>query len=151
MDFVSDALSNGRRFRALTMVDHFTRESIAIEVDTSLSGQRVIRVLDWLKLIQGLPETIIVDNGPEFTSRAMLSWAQENQVKLHFIDPGKPMQNAYIESFNGRLRDGCLNQHWFRDLREARQIIETWRQDYNQERPHRFHRDREDLPGLCTR
>jgi len=83
-------------------------------VDTSLSGQRVIRVPDWLKLIQGLPETIIVDNGPEFTSRAMLSWAQENQVKLHFIDPGKPVQNAYIESFNGRLRDECLNQHWFK-------------------------------------
>lgn len=136
MDFVADAFSDGQRFRALTMMDNFTRESVAIEVDTSLSGQRVIRVLDWLKLIQGLPETIIVDNGPEFTSRAMLSWAQENQVKLHFIDPGKPMQNAYIESFNGRLRDECLNQHWFRDLREARQIIETWRQDYNQERPH---------------
>lgn len=136
MDFVADAFSDGQRFRALTIMDNFTRESVAIEVDTSLSGQRVIRVLDWLNLIQGLPETIIVDNGPEFTSRAMLSWAQENQVKLHFIDPGKPVQNAYIESFNGRLRDECLNQHWFKNLNEARQIIEAWRVDYNQERPH---------------
>lgn len=136
MDFVADAFSDGRRFRALTMMDNFTRESVAIEVDISLSGQRVTRVLDWLKLVQGLPETIIVDNGPEFTSKAMLSWAQENQVKLHFIDPGKPVQNAYIESFNGRLRDECLNQHWFKNLNEARQIIEDWRVDYNQERPH---------------
>ena len=136
MDFVSDAFSDGRRFRALTMLDNFTRESVAIEVDISLSGQRVTRVLDWLKLVQGLPETIIVDNGPEFTSRAMLAWSVDNQVNLHFIDPGKPVQNAYIESFNGRLRDECLNQHWFQDLREARTIIEAWRVDYNRERPH---------------
>ncbi len=136
MDFVSDALSDGRRFRALTVMDNFTRESVTIEVDTSISGERVTRVLDWLKMVHGLPETIIVDNGPEFTSRAMLSWAQENQVKLHFIDPGKPVQNAYIESFNGRLRDECLNQHWFKDLREAKTIIEVWRTDYNRERPH---------------
>lgn len=136
MDFVSDSLYNGRRFRALTMVDHFTRESVAIEADTSLPGQRVTRVLNWLKLVHGLPETIVVDNGPEFTSRAMLTWSQENQVNLHFIDPGKPVQNAYIESFNGRLRDECLSQHWFRDLPEARRIIEAWRQDYNQKRPH---------------
>lgn len=102
MDFVSDALSDGRRFRALTVMDNFTRESVTIEVDTSISGERVTRVLDWQKRIHGLPETIIVDNGPEFTSKAMLLWSQENQVNLHFIDPGKPVQNAYIESFNGR-------------------------------------------------
>lgn len=136
MDFVSDAFSDGRRFRALTMMDNFTRESVAIEVDTSLSGERVTRVLDWLKMTHGLPETIIVDNGPEFTSRAMLAWSVDNQVNLHFIDPGKPVQNAYIESFNGRLRDECLNQHWFKNLAEARQIIEAWRVDYNRERPH---------------
>ena len=136
MDFVSDALSDGRRFRALTMMDNFTRESVAIEVDSSLSGERVTRVLDWLKMTHGLPETIIVDNGPEFTSRAMLAWSVDNQVNLQFIDPGKPVQNAYIESFNGRLRDECLNQHWFKNLREAKTIIEAWRVDYNRERPH---------------
>lgn len=136
MDFVSDAFSDSRRFRALTMIDNFTKESVAIEIDTSLSGLRVTRVLDWLGLVHGLPETIIVDNGSEFTSKAMLIWSHENNVKLHFIDPGKPTQNAFIESFNGRFRDECLNQHWFKNLREAKTIIEAWRKDYNNERPH---------------
>jgi putative transposase len=136
MDFVSDTLSGGRRFRALNIVDCHSREALHTEVDTSLSGQRVVRVLERLRERRGLPHTIQVDNGPEFTSRALDEWAFVNQVKLHFIEPGKPVQNAVIESFNGKMRDECLNQEWFLDLQDARGRIEAWRDDYNQMRPH---------------
>ncbi|MEX2430967.1 MAG: IS3 family transposase, partial [Dehalococcoidia bacterium] len=136
MDFVSDSLANGRRVRILTVVDDFTRECLATEVDTSLPGLRVARVLDQLREIRGLPEVITVDNGPEFAGRALDAWAYAREVRLHFIEPGKPVQNAYIESFNGRLRDECLNEHWFGSLHQARSIIEAWREDYNGVRPH---------------
>jgi putative transposase len=121
----------------LTVVDTFTRESLAIEVDTSLPGARVDRVLDQVIAERGaIPTEITLDNGPELTSRALDQWAYERGVRLRFIDPGKPVQNAYIESFNGRLRDECLNEHWFLTLAHAREIIEEWRIDYNQRRPH---------------
>lgn len=136
MDFVSDALSCGRRFRALTLIDAHSRECLALEVDTSLTSQRVVRVLEQLKEWRGLPQVIQVDNGSEFTSRVMDQWAYENKVKLHFIDPGKPTQNGHIESFNGKLRDECLNMEWFTSLKEAKNVIENWREDYNSFRPH---------------
>lgn len=137
MDFVSDQLgSTGRRFRCLTVVDDFTRECLALEVDTSLPGDRVARVLERLAFLRGLPKTIVVDNGPEFTGRSMDSWAFEKGIKLDYIRPGKPVENAYIESFNGRFRDECLNEHWFVTLREAQVRIEAWREDYNRNRPH---------------
>ena len=136
MDFVSDTLSCGRRFRGLNIVDCHSREALCIEVDTSLTGQRVVRALHWLGETRGLPRTIQVDNGPEFTGRALDEWAFRNRVKLHFIEPGKPVQNAVIESFNGKMRDECLNQEWFRNLDEARTSIEKWREDYNGFRPH---------------
>ncbi len=136
MDFVADALANGRRIRVLTVLDDFTRESLATEVDTSLPGLRVTRVLERLAIERGLPELITVDNGPEFAGRVLDAWAYSNDVHLHFIDPGKPVQNAYIESFNGRLRDECLNEHWFMSLPAARSIVEAWRDDYNAVRPH---------------
>ena len=136
IDFVSDALGSGRRFRTLNVVDDFSREAPVIEVDTSLGGVRVTRVLDRLRLERGLPVEIRSDNGPEFTSRAVEQWAYENGVEWHFIEPGKPTENAYIESFNGKFRDECLNENWFTSLADARQKIEHWRQDYNQARPH---------------
>lgn len=136
MDFVSDCLDGGRKFRALTIVDDFTRESPAIEVDHSLPGLRVTRVLDQLAITRGLPKIITVDNGPEFAGRDLDLWAFRNGVKIHFIQPGKPVQNAYIESFNGRLRDECLNQNYFMNLNDARLRIEAWRNDYNEHRPH---------------
>jgi putative transposase len=136
MDFVSDTLSCGRRFRGLNIVDCHSREALCIEVDTSLTGQRVVRVLQRLGETRGLPQTIQVDNGPEFTGRVLDEWAFRNRVKLHFIEPSKPVQNAVIESFNGKMRDECLNQEWFTDLDEARTRIEKWREDYNEFRPH---------------
>lgn len=136
MDFVSDNLFNGRRFRVLTVVDNFSRECPVMEADHSLTGQRVARVLDRIALVRGLPQVITVDNGPEFISKALDLWAIENKVRLQFIAPGKPVQNAFIESFNGRLRDECLNEHIFVNLHNAQQIIESWRQDYNTNRPH---------------
>ena len=136
MDFVSDCLWARRRFRSLTIVDDFSRESPAIEVATSLGGYRVVRVLDHLAEVRGLPEVITVDNGPEFTSQALDEWAYRRGVKLDFIRPGKPMENAYVESFNGKFRDECLKENWFSTLQEAWQIIEAWRVDYNQVRPH---------------
>lgn len=136
MDFVSDSLYNGRRFRVLTVVDDLSRECPVLEVDHSLTGQRVTRVLDRIALTRGLPEVITVDNGPEFISKALDLWAYENSVKLRFIQPGKPVQNAYIESFNGKFRNECLNDNVFVSLQSARNIIEAWRQDYNSERPH---------------
>lgn len=136
LDFVSDALADGRRIRILTIVDDFTRESLKMVVDTSLSGKRVARELSELIAVRGKPGGIISDNGTEFTSNAILTWAGEMGVNWHYIQPGKPMQNGYIESFNGKLRDECLNEHWFRSLHDARIIIEKWREDYNHERPH---------------
>jgi len=136
MDFVQDQLADGRRFRVLTIVDAFTRECPALEVDTSIGGKRVARVLDRLAFLRGLPEAITIDNGPEFTSNALDEWAYRNNVKLDFIRPGKPIENAYIESFNGKLRDECLNDNWFLSLNDAREIIEAWRIDYNRHRPH---------------
>lgn len=136
MDFTHDNLCSGRKFRTLNLMDGYTREALAIEVDTSLPGARVVQVLERLKQTRGVPEKIVVDNGPEFISRAVDQWAFENGVELYFIEPGKPTQNAYIESFNGKFRDECLNQNWFVDLADARRIIEAWRVDYNTARPH---------------
>ena len=136
MDFVSDQTVTGRRFRALTIIDDFSRECPAIEVDTSLGGARVVTVLEKLSETRGLPEVITTDNGPEFAGRAMDEWAYRRGVKLNFIRPGKPIENAYAESFNGRLRDECLNTNWFMNLKHARDIIEEWRTDYNEVRPH---------------
>jgi len=136
IDFVSDCVSTGRVIRMLTVVDDCTRECPAIEVDSSLGGLRVRRVLDRIAQERGMPEAIVLDNGPEFRGRALAAWSEERGVRLEFIQPGKPAQNAYAESFNGRLRDECLNANWFTSLSDARRKIETWRQDYNQERPH---------------
>ena len=136
MDFVADRLSDGRQFRLLTLVDNFSRVSPAIEIDFSLNGRRVVEVLERLKGSCGLPKVIKVDNGSEFISKAMDEWAHRNGVKLDFSRPGKPTDNAFIESFNGRLRQECLNQNWFTSLADARGIVETWREDYNQFRPH---------------
>lgn len=136
MDFVADRLSDGRSIRMLTLVDNFSRVSPAIEVDFSLNGKRVVEVLERLKLTVGLPKTIKVDNGSEFISKVVDEWAHYNGVKLDFSRPGKPTDNAFIESFNGRLRQECLNQNWFTSLADTKQIIEAWREDYNQLRPH---------------
>ena len=135
-DFVSDALAWGRAIRLFAVVDVCTREALAIEVDTSLPGVRVVRVLEQLTAARGCPGEVVLDNGPELTGKALDEWAYAHHVHLHFIDPGQPVQNAVIESFNGRLRDECLNQHWFVSLADARQIIEAWRLDYNDARPH---------------
>lgn len=118
------------------MVDDYTRECPAMEVDTSLGGWRVRRMLDRLVAERGRPEAIVLDNGPEFRGRALAAWSEQWGVRLEFIEPGKPVQNAYVESFNGRLRDECLNANWFTSLRDARQKIEQWRRDYNEQRPH---------------
>lgn len=136
MDFVSDQLACGRRFRVLNIVDDFSRECVGQVVDLGISGNRVARLLDQLAETRGLPATLVSDNGPEFTSKAMFLWAHRRKTKLHFIEPGKPIQNAFVESFNGKLRDACLNQHWFLDLEEARADIEAWRRHYNEVRPH---------------
>ncbi len=136
MDFQHDLLATGQRFRSLNIVDDFSRECPAIEVDTSLPGTRVVRVLDRLAETRGLPLEIVLDNGPEMISKALDEWAYRNGVRLNFIEPGKPTQNAFIESFNGRFRDECLNENWFLDLGDAREIIEAWRIDYNTSRPH---------------
>ena len=136
MDFVSDALFDGRRLRALTVVDAFTREALAIDVDQGIKGEQVVEVTARISSIRGAPSTIRVDNGPEFISKPLDRWAYENGVTLDFSRPGKPMDNAFVESFNGRLRDECLNTHWFLSLEDARAKIEAWRRDYNESRPH---------------
>ncbi len=136
MDFVADGPIGGRRLRCLTIVDDCTRECLAIEVDTSLPGLRVKTVLDRLADTRGLPQSITVDNGPEFDGKVLDQWAYRTGVQLSFIRPGKPNENAYIESFNGKFRDECLNEHWFISLAHARRIIEDWRIEYNTERPH---------------
>jgi putative transposase len=136
MDFVADTLCDGRKIRCLTIVDDCSRESPAIEVDTSISGRRVVTVLERLADLRGLPLSITVDHGPEFESQVLDEWAYRRRVQLNFIRPGKPVENAYIESFNARFRDECLNEHWFMTLGHARQVIENWRIEYNTERPH---------------
>lgn len=135
LDFVSDTLGDGRRFRILCMVDDFSRECLATVVDTSLGGVRVVRELERLTTERAVPQEMISDNGTELTSGAVLRWAT-GRLAWHYIEPGKPVQNAFIESFNSRLRDECLNEHVFLSLTEARQIIEAWRYDYNHCRPH---------------
>ncbi len=136
MDYVSDSLGSGRKIRALTIVDTYTRECLAMEVDTSLPGARVRRVLERLAQQRLRPEELRVDNGPEFISRAVGAWCEENRLRLFHIQPGRPMQNGHVESFNGRLRDECLNANWFTSLHDARRKIEAWRRDYNEQRPH---------------
>lgn len=136
MDFVMDALASGKRFRALTIVDNYTRECPWIEVDFSLPGLRVSRVLERLRASRGLPDVIKVDNGPEFAGKDLDQWAYRRGVKLHFIQPGKPSQNGCIESFNGKFRDECLNQNYFQTIDIARLKIEAWRKEYNDDRPH---------------
>ena len=136
MDFMSDELYDGRRIRLLTLVDNFTRESLAIEVSDHLGGHRVAEVLMRLGEERNLPRTIRVDNGPEFISKVLDQWAYLNGVALDFSRPGKPTDNAFIEAFNGRLRQECLNESWFLSLDDAREKVEVWRQEYNRQRPH---------------
>ncbi len=135
-DFVSDSLFDGRRLRALTVVDNFTRGSLAIAVDQGIKGEQVVTVLERIVAERGAPKSIRVDNGPEFVSKVLDRWAYERGVTLDFSRPGKPTDNAYVESFNGRLREECLNVNWFLSLEDARAKIEAWRQDYNESRPH---------------
>jgi putative transposase len=136
LDFTEDCLANGRRFRTANLKDDCTRECPAILVDFSLPGQRVATMLEDVARERGYPDVLVVDNGPELRGRDLDRWAYENGVRLFFIDPGKPMQNGSIESFNGRFREECLDQSWFTSLAEARRIIEAWRLDYNEHRPH---------------
>jgi putative transposase len=136
MDFVADTLLDGRRFRVLTVVDNFTRECPIIEAGISLTGKSVVEQLERLARGRGLPRSITVDNGSEFISKALDYWAYQHDVKLDFIRPGKPVENAFIESFNGRLRDECLNANIFVSIADAKQKLERWRQDYNENRPH---------------
>ena len=136
MDFVFDELANGRRVKTLTVVDDCSKEVVQIAVDTSIPALYVTRALDQVKAERGLPKVIRTDNGPEFAGRTMQTWAAKNGVELRFIQPGKPVQNAYIESFNSRFRDECLSQHWFASLSHMRSIVDSWRDDYNHHRPH---------------
>jgi len=136
MDFVTDSIVTGRRFRALVIVDNYSRECPVIEVDTSLGGAKVVSVLERLAETRELPDVITIDNGPEFAGKVLDEWAYRKGVMLNFIRPGKPIENAYAESFIGRLRDECLNESWFISLKHARDIIESWRIDYNEGRPH---------------
>jgi putative transposase len=136
LDFMSDALSDGRRFRVLGVLDQCSRECLSLLADTSIGGARVVRVLDQLIGRYGRPACIVSDNGTELTSRVVLQWAQDQRIDWHYITPGKPSENGFTESLNGKIRDECLNEHWFSTLIEARQILEDWRQDYNTMRPH---------------
>jgi putative transposase len=136
MDFIEDGLVTGRKFRTFNVVDAFSRKSLASDVDTSLPGARVVDVLDRLAETRGHPEELVIDNGPEFIGRARDQWASTHSVRLHYIAPGKPVQNAHIESFHGRFRDECLNESWFLTQADARRIIEAWRHHYNTVRPH---------------
>ena len=135
MDFVFDRTAEGRSIKSLTVVDDATHEAVAIVPERALGGHQLVRILEQLASTRGLPKAIRTDNGKEFCSRAMLTWAHARSVQLFLIEPGKPNQNAYIESFNGRFRDECLNEHWFTSLQQARVIVETWRREYNEERP----------------
>lgn len=137
LDFVHDRLRSNRRFRILAVGDDFTRENLALEADFAFSGERITRVLDAIAELRGYPDVIVMDNGPEMCSLAMLRWAVDRRVRLHHIAPGKPVQNAFIESFNGRLRDECLNEHDFTTIFDARRILAEWRNEYNAKRPHK--------------
>ncbi len=137
MDFVFDRVAGGRQLKILGIVDDGTTECVAAHPEHAIGGDHLVRVLDRICQLRGYPKIIRTDNGKEFTGRAMLTWAHKHGVKLRLIEPGKPNQNAYIESFNSRFRDECLNEHWFFNLRHARLIIETWRREYNEERPKR--------------
>jgi putative transposase len=136
MDFVFDELADGRRIKTLTVVDDCSKEAVSIVVDTSMPALYVTRVLDQVGSERGLPKAIRTDNGPEFAGRTMQDWAAKRGIELRFIQPGKPVQNAYVESFNSRLRDECLSQHWFASLSHMRSVIDAWRDDYNHHRPH---------------
>ncbi|PVY78800.1 putative transposase [Tamilnaduibacter salinus] len=136
MDFVMDALASGRRIKCLTIVDDFTKECLDIPVASGICGDQVVRTLEAIAAFRGYPQAVRTDQGPEFTGKALDRWAYDNDVELKLIQPGKPTQNGYVESFNGKFRDECLNEHWFRDLAHARQIISQWRRDYNEQRPH---------------
>ena len=136
MDFMADRLADGRRIRLLNIVDDYTRECLQIEVDTSLSGVRVARTLEQLRQERGCPRQVVIDNGPEFTGQALDQWAYTQGVELAFIEPGKPQQNAFIESFNGKFRDECLNEHWFLSVADARSITMQYQWEYNYDRPH---------------
>ena len=137
MDFVFDRTAEGRSIKSLTVVDDATHEAVAIVPERALGGNQLVQILEQLASTRGLPKAIRTDNGKEFCSRAMLTWAHARCVQLFLIEPGKPNQNAYIESFNGRFRDECLNEHWFTSLQHARVVVETWRKEYNEERPKR--------------
>jgi len=137
MDFVCDALMDGRAIRVLNVVDDCTRVCVAMEVDLSISGERVGRVLDRAAARYGWPEAIVVDNGPEFTSKALDQWAWLRGIEIHFIRPGKPVENCFVESLNGKFREECLSQNWFTSLADARRLVADWRRDYNSVRPHR--------------
>jgi putative transposase len=136
MDFVSDSLSNGRRLKYLTVADDFSHECVDIAVDFGISGEYVTRLLDRAAVFRGYPDMVRTDNGPEFTSRVFMAWAQTHGIRHILIQPGRPMQNGYIESFNGKFRDEHLNESWFETLQQARNAASIWKQDYNQVRPH---------------
>jgi putative transposase len=136
MDFVCDHTAEGLRFRVLTLVDDFSRRSPGLLVERSIGGGRVVRFLEELARVNGRPETIVIDNGPEFVSNALDQWAHAHNVRLHFIRPGRPVENAFIESFNGKFRDECLNANWFHGLDHAREVVAEWVEDYNERRPH---------------
>tara|TARA_B110000008_G_scaffold29604_1_gene26497 strand:+ start:432 stop:1214 length:783 start_codon:yes stop_codon:yes gene_type:complete len=136
LDFMHDSTSSGRKLRILNVVDDYTREALWMEVSTSISGQHVTRVLDRLIELRGKPKNLLTDNGPEFAGTALDAWTYERKINHQFIQPGKPNQNAYVESFNGKVRDEYLNEHWWRNIDHARNKIERWREDYNQVRPH---------------
>jgi len=136
MDFVADSLTTGQRIKLLTVADDFTHECVDIGVDFGISGPYVTRLLDQVAVFRGYPKAVRTDHGPEFTSRAFMGWAQSRGIRHLLIDPGRPMQNAFIESFNGKLRDECLNEQWFETLHQARTTVAAWRRDYNEVRPH---------------
>lgn len=136
MDFINDSLYDGRKFRVFNLIDDCSREAIVQHTDFSITGKRLVRIFDEIKNVRALPKQIVCDNGTEFTSKAFLRWADENNVEICFIDKGKPTQNAFIESFNGKFRDECLNEEWFSRLKDARRIIATWSYHYNCERVH---------------
>ena len=136
MDFVSDSLCNGRRIKSLTVADDFSHECVSISVDFGIGGQYVTRLLDQAATFRGYPKAVRTDNGPEFTSKAFMGWCEKHKIQHILIQPGRPMQNGYIESFNGKFRDECLNEHWFETLPQAREVIRAWVQDYNEVRPH---------------
>jgi len=153
MDFVSDALATGRALRMFTLIDGFTKESLAIEVDTGISSRQVTRVLERVIEERGAPGSIRCDNGPEFTSVYFVEWCKERSITVLHIQPGKPVQNGHVESFNGRLRDECLNTNWFVNLVDARRKIAAWRKEYNEERPHSSlaYRTPEEFAKICSK